>query len=112
MQAANPARFAETMSEIRFMCISQVLGTDMKKHFDISSRFQVSPLWFCNSYDTATFQEVCFLLTWSLPSICHNSSLPHTMCLQTLGSISDSMPEIEQVSKGPAIASSQLLLGS
>ena len=26
---------------IRACCISQVLGTDMKKHFDITSRFQV-----------------------------------------------------------------------
>ena len=44
MQMASVARFAESMGELRFMCISQVLGTDMKKHFDISSRFQVSVL--------------------------------------------------------------------
>ena len=37
-------RLAEDQVEIRSMCISQVLGTDMKKHFDISSRFQVRPL--------------------------------------------------------------------
>lgn len=30
-----------TMREIRSVCINQVLGTDMKKHFDIASRFQV-----------------------------------------------------------------------
>ena len=30
-----------TMREIRNVCIPQVLGTDMKKHFDIASRFQV-----------------------------------------------------------------------
>ena len=61
-------RFVETSAEIRFMCISQVLGTDMKKHFDISSRFQVSPLWFCNPCDVATPQKVCFSLTWAMPS--------------------------------------------
>ena len=44
LQAISASRFAESMSDIRFMCISQVLGTDMKKHFDISSRFQVSIL--------------------------------------------------------------------
>ena len=32
---------AKTMREIRSVCINQVLGTDMKKHFDIASRFQV-----------------------------------------------------------------------
>jgi len=37
-------RLAEDQVEIRSMCISQVLGTDMKKHFDITSRFQVKPL--------------------------------------------------------------------
>lgn len=36
-------RPSEEMVEVRAMCISQVLGTDMKKHFDITSRFQVSP---------------------------------------------------------------------
>ena len=36
-------RLSEQMAEMRAMCISQVLGTDMKKHFDITSRFQVSP---------------------------------------------------------------------
>jgi len=28
---------------MRGVTIAQVLGTDMKKHFDITSRFQVSP---------------------------------------------------------------------
>lgn len=37
-------RLLEDQVEIRSMCISQVLGTDMKKHFDITSRFQVKPL--------------------------------------------------------------------
>ena len=54
MQATNVARFSESMSELRFMCISQVLGTDMKKHFDISSRFQVRLLWLCNTFGCVT----------------------------------------------------------
>ena len=33
---------SETIKEVRDCCINQVLGTDMKKHFDITSRFQVS----------------------------------------------------------------------
>ncbi len=37
-------RLLEDQVEIRSMCISQVLGTDMKKHFDITSRFQVKLL--------------------------------------------------------------------
>lgn len=37
-------RLLEDQAEIRSMCISQVLGTDMKKHFDITSRFQVKPI--------------------------------------------------------------------
>ncbi|DBA79866.1 TPA: hypothetical protein ACH3X1_008215 [Trebouxia sp. C0004] len=35
-------RLLEDQAEIRSMCISQVLGTDMKKHFDITSRFQAA----------------------------------------------------------------------
>ncbi|KAL0019791.1 hypothetical protein WJX77_003107 [Trebouxia sp. C0004] len=35
-------RLQEDQVEIRSMCISQVLGTDMKKHFDITSRFQAA----------------------------------------------------------------------
>ncbi|DBB04745.1 TPA: putative 3',5'-cyclic phosphodiesterase pde-3 [Trebouxia sp. C0006] len=35
-------RLLEDQVEIRSMCISQVLGTDMKKHFDITSRFQAA----------------------------------------------------------------------
>ena len=34
----------EVIRHVRGVCISQVLGTDMKKHFDILSRFQVSLL--------------------------------------------------------------------
>ena len=33
---------AEARSQLRATTVSQVLGTDMKKHFDITSRFQVS----------------------------------------------------------------------
>ena len=31
----------EVIKHVRGVCVSQVLGTDMKKHFDILSRFQV-----------------------------------------------------------------------
>ncbi len=34
---------AEQNGVMRGVTIAQVLGTDMKKHFDITSRFQVSP---------------------------------------------------------------------
>ena len=34
----------EVIRHVRGVCVSQVLGTDMKKHFDILSRFQVSLL--------------------------------------------------------------------
>ncbi len=34
---------AEQSGVMRGVTIAQVLGTDMKKHFDITSRFQVSP---------------------------------------------------------------------
>ncbi len=34
---------AEQVGAMRGVTISEVLGTDMKKHFDITSRFQVSP---------------------------------------------------------------------
>ena len=34
---------SETLLHVRSVCINQILGTDMKKHFDITSRFQVSP---------------------------------------------------------------------
>ena len=33
---------AEQVGMMRGVTISEVLGTDMKKHFDITSRFQVS----------------------------------------------------------------------
>ncbi len=33
---------AEHRAANRFLSVNQVLGTDMKKHFDIVSRFQVS----------------------------------------------------------------------
>jgi len=33
---------SETIAHVRSVCVNQVLGTDMKKHFDITSRFQVS----------------------------------------------------------------------
>ncbi len=33
---------SETIMQVRNCCINQVLGTDMKKHFDITSRFQVT----------------------------------------------------------------------
>jgi hypothetical protein len=33
---------SETVAHARSFCVNQVLGTDMKKHFDITSRFQVS----------------------------------------------------------------------
>lgn len=33
---------AEHRAATRFLSVNQVLGTDMKKHFDIVSRFQVS----------------------------------------------------------------------
>lgn len=31
----------EAYAQARLLSINQVLGTDMKKHFDITSRFQV-----------------------------------------------------------------------
>ena len=34
---------AEQVGAMRGVTITEVLGTDMKKHFDITSRFQVSP---------------------------------------------------------------------
>ncbi len=34
---------AEQVGVVRGVTIAEVLGTDMKKHFDITSRFQVSP---------------------------------------------------------------------
>ncbi|DBB03659.1 hypothetical protein WJX82_000931 [Trebouxia sp. C0006] len=33
---------SETIMQVRNCCINQVLGTDMKKHFDITSRFQAA----------------------------------------------------------------------
>lgn len=40
---------SEDVVQSRKMSITMVLGTDMKKHFDIVSRFQVSFwLWCCN----------------------------------------------------------------
>ena len=33
---------SETLVHVRAVSINQVLGTDMKKHFDITSRFQAS----------------------------------------------------------------------
>ena len=33
---------SETIKQVRDCCINQVLGTDMKKHFGITSRFQVT----------------------------------------------------------------------
>ena len=36
------AHKGETIMQVRVCCINQVLGTDMKKHFDITSRFQAS----------------------------------------------------------------------
>lgn len=35
---------AEQVGVVRGVAIAEVLGTDMKKHFDITSRFQVKPL--------------------------------------------------------------------
>ena len=40
LQGALP-RDGVMMAGFRVMCINQILGTDMKKHFDITSRFQV-----------------------------------------------------------------------
>jgi hypothetical protein len=34
----------ETLAQLRMVSVNQVLGTDMKKHFDITSRFQVGLL--------------------------------------------------------------------
>ena len=34
----------ENTSQLRSVSANQVLGTDMKKHFDITSRFQVTSL--------------------------------------------------------------------
>ncbi len=33
---------SDTIKQVRECCINQVMGTDMKKHFDITSRFQVT----------------------------------------------------------------------
>ena len=35
---------SDELTQLRSTCINMVLGTDMKKHFDIMSRFQVSML--------------------------------------------------------------------
>ena len=35
---------AEDIAQLRIVAVNQVLGTDMKKHFDITSRFQVGLL--------------------------------------------------------------------
>ena len=38
----------EDWIQARRVCINMVLGTDMKKHFDIVSRFQASPRLCCS----------------------------------------------------------------
>ena len=35
---------SDELTQLRSTCINMVLGTDMKKHFDIMSRFQVNML--------------------------------------------------------------------
>ena len=35
---------SEAYAQLRVVSVNQVLGTDMKKHFDITSRFQVGLL--------------------------------------------------------------------
>ena len=55
------------MTEARSMTISQVLGTDMKKHFDITSRFQVHShlemLCCANLPQFPTLESFCSLQT-------------------------------------------------
>ena len=50
----DPAASNEAQSQLRTTTVSQVLGTDMKKHFDITSRFQVGhpPCAFLTTPDT------------------------------------------------------------
>ena len=45
---------SDNMLVLRSTCINMVLGTDMKKHFDIVSRFQVH------------IQPACFMLCMNL----------------------------------------------
>ena len=44
----------ETQTLFRPVVINQVLGTDMKKHFDILSRFQVHSLLFVRTLNVRT----------------------------------------------------------
>lgn len=51
---------AEQIGVMRGVTISEVLGTDMKKHFDITSRFQVSPPKALQQQDSLSL-IVCFV---------------------------------------------------
>lgn len=48
---------SEPQTQLRSTSINQVLGTDMKKHFDITSRFQVIPCSACLS----VLRRCCFV---------------------------------------------------
>ena len=54
---------SEALAHVRSVCINQVLGTDMKKHFDITSRFQVgfSPKSYSMSIGLLLLHTVCAL---------------------------------------------------
>ena len=69
---------SETSAYARAMCISQVLGTDMKKHFDITSRFQVEQRM--NHVSCSYYACIC-LTRVSLPSV-----LQHMLCACVLHS--------------------------
>lgn len=56
---------SETITHVRAVCINQVLGTDMKKHFDITSRFQAGFVFqlACSTSLTATRFPCCHCTT-------------------------------------------------
>ena len=83
---------AEHRAATRFLSVNQVLGTDMKKHFDIISRFQVScHLWlpitatctsghcveeWCHCILSAVFVNCVVICCWRnvLPAACAHSA--------------------------------------
>ena len=58
----------ELIMQARSCCINQVLGTDMKKHFDITSRFQVSPHRCCSG-ESREVSQTMSLNHSNLPAI-------------------------------------------
>lgn len=58
-------------AQLRATAVNQVLGTDMKKHFDITSRFQVGT-WLMHCIFTFTVAGI---------AECPHAQLPHTSVL-------------------------------